>query len=198
MKKLIAFVVLMNSFFSFAQKNELQSNSREKFYGSLFGDVELKSGKPSVGMGLGFQPLSYFGLGGGVEVSQMRGFKTPNRLATSTYGELRLFANTNKLRPSIAFQYGQFIYNDGFDISSSSIVSQTVLTGKALIGGNINFCFTLNNKKDGFSIGYSYRSIKFVSKTNTLVINTPNPNTKYSNTSTFTSEYGIITLGYNF
>ena len=195
---LLAFF-LFNASLVIAQKSTVQKKSNSEFYGSLFGTLEVKGETLGGGIGLGYKPTTSLGFGVIADVIQMKGFNNKNLLATSIYGELRLFAKQNKITPSIAFQYGKFNYNDNLNFSSGYIYSQSSISGKDLIGGNINFCFkSNNNNKKGFSIGYSFRSVNIESKTNTLVINSPNPSTKYLSTSKVITQFSLVTLGYNF
>ena len=195
---LVVGIILLNSFSALAQKDVLVKKSGAEFYGSLFGTLEVKASTLGAGIGLGYKLNPILGFGGGADAMQMKGINNKTLLATSVFGELRLFAKQNKITPSIAFQYGKFNYNDNLNISSGYIISQSTISGKDLIGVNLNFCFKSRNNNNGFSIGYSFRSVNIESNNNTIVINSPNPSTKYSSITKVSTNFNLITFGYNF
>ena len=187
MKKLILPIFLLISITGFAQK---ESNEKKavNFYGSIFGLYEAKHSKFGGGLQLGVAPIKELGLGGGVQFFQLGGIPPGNKSGTDVFGEVRFFAPTKNIHPSIAFQIGTFIYNHEIASSNGGTGSTITIKGKQSIGGNINFCFSKRPDRRGFSLGYTYRSISLRTTLNTNTVTVLDG----------TVQAHIVTIGYNF
>ena len=186
MKKLVLPIFLLISITGFAQKENSEKKS-VRAYGSIFGLYEAKHSKFGGGLLLGVSPIKELGIGAGAQFFQVGSIAPGNKSGTDVFGEVRFFAPTKNIHPSIAFQIGTYIYN--YDDAGSSGNNPTIsIKGKQSIGGNINFCFSKRSDRRGFSVGYTFRSISFRSSlkdgTGPVV--------------DVTKQAHIVTLGYNF
>ena len=187
MKKIILPIFLLISITGFAQKESIEKKGVH-VYGSIFGLVEAKHTKFGGGLQLGVAPIKEVGIGGGAQFFQLGGIAPGNKSGTDVFGEVRFFAPTKNIHPSIAFQIGTFIYNHEIAGSSGGTGPAISIKGKQSIGGNVNFCFSKRPDRRGFSIGYTYRSIslKTTLNTNTAIV------------ADVTIQAHIVTIGYNF